>query len=57
MFKSKALEKDENPAANAAEALGRTVQQQCSVVEQPTPKREPTTNVATRSCVGSGMLL
>jgi len=29
--------------------------QQHSVVEQPPPKREPTTNVATRSCIGSGM--
>jgi cytoskeletal protein CcmA (bactofilin family) len=55
MFKSKALEKDESAAANAAEVVGRAVQQQHSVVEQPPPKREPTTNVAARSCIGSGM--
>ena len=57
MFKNKALEKDQNSAANAAEVVARTVQQQHSVVEQPPPKREPTTNVATRSCIGSGMLI
>src|SRR5262249_34919598 len=59
MFKSKALEKDpekdKDAAANAAEVVGRTVQQQQSVVEQPPPRREPTTNAATRSCIGSGM--
>src|SRR6266446_691798 len=55
MFKSKAPQKDKNAAANAAEVVGRTVQQQHSVVEQPPPRREPTTNVATRSCIGSGM--
>src|SRR6266436_3071138 len=55
MFKSKAPEKDKDVAANAAEVVGRTVQQQHSVVEQPPPRREPTTNVATRSCIGSGM--
>src|SRR5262245_10404900 len=55
MFKSKASEKDKNAAANAAEVVGRTVQQQQSVVEQPPARREPTTNVATRSCIGSGM--
>jgi hypothetical protein len=54
MFKSKAPEKDKNVAANAAEVVGRTVQQQQSVVEQPPPRREPTTNAATRSCIGSG---
>jgi NDP-sugar pyrophosphorylase family protein len=55
MFKSKALEKDQNAAANAAELVGTTMQEQHSVVEQPPPKREPNTNVATRSCIGSGM--
>ena len=56
MFKSKAPEKDkEDVAANATEVVGRTVQQQQSVVEQPPPRREPTTNAATRSCIGSGM--
>jgi hypothetical protein len=35
MFKSKVPEKDQNAAANAAEVVGRTVQQQQSVVEQP----------------------
>src|SRR6266568_7486535 len=55
MFKSKAPEKDKDVAANAAEVVGRTVQQQHSVVEQPPPTREPTTNAATRSCIGSGM--
>jgi cytoskeletal protein CcmA (bactofilin family) len=55
MFKSKALEKDQNAAANAAELVGTTIQEQHSVVEQPPPKREPNTNVATRSCIGSGM--
>ena len=55
MFKSKAPEKDKDVAANAAEVVGRTVQQQQSVVEQPPPRREPTTNAATRSCIGSDM--
>ena len=55
MFKSKAPERDKDVAANAAEVVGRTVQQQQSVVEQPLPRREPTTNSATRSCIGSGM--
>jgi cytoskeletal protein CcmA (bactofilin family) len=55
MFKSKAPEKDKNVAADAAEVIGRTVQQQQSVVEQPPPRREPMTNAATRSCIGSGM--
>src|SRR5262245_29368015 len=43
MFKSKALEKDpekdKDAAANAAEVVGRTVQQQQSVVEQPPEAR------------------
>ena len=34
LFKSKAPEKDKNAAANAAEVMGRMVQQQHSVVEQ-----------------------
>jgi cytoskeletal protein CcmA (bactofilin family) len=55
MFKSKAPEKDKDVAANTAEVVGRTGQQQHSVVEQPPPMREPTTNAATRSCIGSGM--
>ena len=63
MFKSKALEKDpekdpekdKDAAANAAQVVGRTVQQQQSVVEQPPPRREPTANAATRSCIGSDM--
>ena len=40
MFKSKAPEKDKDAAADAAEVVGRTVQQQQSVVEQPPPKRD-----------------
>jgi cytoskeletal protein CcmA (bactofilin family) len=52
MFKSKAPEKDKVATANAAEGVGRTVQQQYLVVP---PRREPTTNAATRSCIGSGM--
>ena len=55
MFKSKAPEKDQNAAANVAEVVGSTMQQQHSVVEQTPPRREPTTNAATRSCIGSGM--
>ena len=54
MFKSKAPEKDQSTAANLEEAVGRAVQQQHSVVEHPLG-REPTTNAATRSCIGSGM--
>src|SRR5206468_10677904 len=56
MFKSKAPEKDQNAAANVAEVVGRTVQQQ-SVVEQPPPRREPTTDAVPRSCIGSGMTI
>jgi len=55
MFKSKVPEQDKNAAANAAEVVGRTVQRQHSVVEQPLPRREPTTNAGTGSCIGSGM--
>ena len=58
MFKSKAPEKDQDVAANAAEAVERALHQQHSVVEQPPPKREPTTNAAaTRSCIGAGMAI
>jgi cytoskeletal protein CcmA (bactofilin family) len=53
MFKSKAPEKD--PAENVAEAVGRTVQQQHSAVEQPLARLEPTTKAGTGSCIGSGM--
>jgi cytoskeletal protein CcmA (bactofilin family) len=55
MFKSKTPEKEKDTTANVAEVVASTVQQQHSVVEQPSPKREPTTNAATRSCIGSGM--
>jgi cytoskeletal protein CcmA (bactofilin family) len=56
MFKSKGPEKDQDVAANAAEAVGRALQQPQSVVEQSPPRREPTTTAAaTRSCIGSGM--
>src|SRR5256884_5695271 len=55
MFRSKAPERDMDVAANAAEVVGRAVQQQQWVVEQPPPRREPTTNAATRSCIGSDM--
>jgi cytoskeletal protein CcmA (bactofilin family) len=58
MFKSKAPEKDQDVAANAAEAVERALHQQHSVVEQPAPKREPTTNAAaSRSCIGAGMTI
>ena len=52
MFKSKAPEKDKDATANAAEGVGRTVQQQHLVVP---PRREPTTSAAIRSCIGSDM--
>jgi cytoskeletal protein CcmA (bactofilin family) len=55
MFKSKAPEKDQDAAANVAEVVGRTLQQQHSVVEQPPARREPTTKTGTGSCIGSGM--
>jgi cytoskeletal protein CcmA (bactofilin family) len=55
MFKSKAPEKDQDAPANVAEVVGRTVQQQYSVVERPPPRREPTTDAVPRSCIGSGM--
>jgi cytoskeletal protein CcmA (bactofilin family) len=55
MFKNKASDKEKDAAANVAEVVASTVQQQHSVVEQAPPRREPTTNAATRSCIGSGM--
>jgi cytoskeletal protein CcmA (bactofilin family) len=54
MFKSKASDKDQNAATNAAEVMQRTVQQQ-DFVEQPPPRREPSADAVTRSCIGSGM--
>jgi cytoskeletal protein CcmA (bactofilin family) len=54
-FKSKAPEKDKNAAANAAEVMERTVQQQHSVVEQAGARPEPTTKAGIGSCIGSGM--
>jgi len=55
MFKSKAPEKDQSTAANLEEAVGRAVQQQHSVVEEPRPRRQPTPNAGPSSCIGSGM--
>ena len=52
MFKSKALEKEKDAVANVAEVVASTVQEQ---LEQPSPRQEPTTNAAIRSCIGSGM--
>jgi len=53
-FKSKAPEKDKNAAANAAEVIGRMVQQQHSVVEQ-VAASPPVPKAGTGSCIGSGM--
>jgi cytoskeletal protein CcmA (bactofilin family) len=53
-FKSKASEKDKNAAANAAEVIGRMVQQQLSVVEQ-VAASPPVPKAGTGSCIGSGM--
>jgi cytoskeletal protein CcmA (bactofilin family) len=55
MFKSKTPEKEKDTAANVAEVAASAVQQKHSVVEQPPARGEPTTNAATRSCIGSGM--
>jgi cytoskeletal protein CcmA (bactofilin family) len=55
MFKSKAPEKDQDATANLVEAVGRAVQQQPPAVEQPPARSGPTTNAATRSCIGAGM--
>jgi cytoskeletal protein CcmA (bactofilin family) len=53
-FKNKAPEKDKNAAANAAEVIGRMVQQQHSVVEQ-VAASPPVPKAGTGSCIGSGM--
>src|SRR6516165_8483565 len=53
-FKSKAPEKDKNAAANAAEVVGRMVQQQHSVVEQ-VGGSPPVPKAGAGSCIGSGM--
>jgi cytoskeletal protein CcmA (bactofilin family) len=53
-FKSKALEKDKNAAANAPEIMGKMVQQQHSVVEQ-LAASPPVPKAGTASCIGSGM--
>jgi cytoskeletal protein CcmA (bactofilin family) len=53
-FKSKAPEKDKNAAANAAEVIGRMVQQEHSVVEQVAASL-PVPKAGTGSCIGSGM--
>ena len=42
MFKSKAPEKEQDLAANLAEAVGKAVQQQHPVVEQPPARPGPT---------------
>jgi hypothetical protein len=55
MFKSKAAEKQKDLEADVAEMAAKRVQEQHSVLEQPSPRREPTNNAATRSCIGSGM--
>src|SRR5438874_10402587 len=54
MFKSKVAEKDQSAAINVAEVMQSSVQQQ-DLVEQPPPRREPTADAVTRSCIGSGM--
>jgi cytoskeletal protein CcmA (bactofilin family) len=55
MFKSKAAEKQKDLEADVAEMAAKRAQEQHSVLEQPSPRREPTNNAATRSCIGSGM--
>jgi cytoskeletal protein CcmA (bactofilin family) len=54
MFKSKASDKDQNAATNAAVVMQRNEQQQ-DFVEQPPPRPEPNADAVTRSCIGSGM--
>jgi cytoskeletal protein CcmA (bactofilin family) len=54
MFKSKAAEKDQSAAINVAEVTQGSVQQQ-DLVERCPPRREPTADAVTRSCIGSGM--
>jgi hypothetical protein len=56
MFKSKASDEDQIAAINVAEVMQRTVQPQ-EFVGQPPPRREPTADAVTRSCIGSGMLI
>ena len=68
MFKSKAPEKDNKDTAAHA-AVERALQQQHSVVEEPPPRRQPTTveeppptrhpttNTGPSSCIGSGMAI
>jgi hypothetical protein len=53
-FKSKAPEKDKNAAANAAEVIGRMVQQQHSVVEQ-VAASPPVPKCMARPCVQDGV--
>ena len=53
-FKSKAPEKDKNATANAAEVIGKMMQQQRSVVEQ-VAASPPVPKAGTASCIGSGM--
>jgi cytoskeletal protein CcmA (bactofilin family) len=53
-FKSKAPEKDKNAVANAAEVIGRMVQQQHSIVEQAAAS-PAVPKAGTGSCIGSGM--
>jgi Polymer-forming cytoskeletal len=53
-FKSKAPEKDKNAAANAAEVIGKMVQQQHLVVEQ-VAASPPVPKAGTSSCIGFGM--
>jgi cytoskeletal protein CcmA (bactofilin family) len=55
MFKSKAAEKQKELEAEVTEVAANSVQEQHSVLEQPSPRREPTNNAAARSCIGSGM--
>jgi len=68
IFKSKAPEKDNKDTAAHA-AVERALQQQHSVVEEPPPRRQPTTveeppptrhpttNTGPSSCIGSGMAI
>jgi cytoskeletal protein CcmA (bactofilin family) len=53
-FKSKAPEKDKNATANAAEVIGKMMQQQHSVVEQ-VAASPPVLKAVTGSCIGFGM--
>src|SRR6516164_189402 len=53
-FKSKALEKDKNAAANTADVIESMVQQQQSVVDQ-VAASPSVPKAGTASCIGSGM--